>query len=155
MRKTDDKPLQDIATAAQCWVVPGTVRVECHAEIISSDPDQVITRPLPEGGYIPEENEVIYFSSQEAAIPAFVDESQFDSYCEEHGFDDELPSDGLFSAVNYLAYGQTFAGDEIFLGGFGSAEKAEAVSAALTKPVQSLIDAGLLTLPQPDCGPEL
>lgn len=155
MIKSDDKLLQEIAEAARKWVVPGTTRVERMAEIICEDPDQVISRPLPNGVDIPDEGDTIYFSSQDADIPAFVCESDFDSYCSERGLN-EIPSDGRFFSVSYLVYGQTFAGEEIFLGGYGSPAQVEEIVNAIIEPVQSMMDSGLLAAPQlPDAAPEL
>lgn len=148
MRKTNEASAKSIADTAQGWVVPASIQVQRFAEIISADPDQVITRPLPDGVSIPEDAEIIYFSSQEEDVPAFVDESEFERYCEEHGYHDEIASDGKFSSATFHVSGRTFAGEEIFIGGFGSAEQVDKVRSALAEPVQALIDAGLLAEPQ-------
>lgn len=149
MRKTNENPAKTMVEAALGWVVPASIQVQRFAEIMCSDPNQVITRPLLEGVEVPGDTEIIYFSSQEYDVPAFVDESAFEQYCEDHGYHDEIASDGKFSAVTYHMTGRTFAGEDTFIGSYGSAERAEQIRAALAEPVQALIDAGLLVEPQP------
>lgn len=155
MRKnsTESTPLASETFAK--WIVPGSIRAERFADLVCDDPSQVISRPLPEGTAVPEEGDLVYFASDDGSVPAFVDESAFYDYCEEHGLDGH-PSDAKFGAVTYLAYGLSFAGEEVFLGGHGSQEQIDTLRAALEEPVQALIDAGILAAPQPaNPSPEL
>ncbi len=154
MTQARERLLQEIAESAQGWVVPGTIRVQRDVEIMANGGEQILTRQLP-GGDIPDEGDCIYFSSGNLSIPAFTSESDFDAYCAERSFNEEA-STGTFLSVCYQMFGQTFAGEDAFLGAFESPAQVEEVTTALTVPVQTLIDAGLLAMPQqPDCAPEM
>lgn len=134
---------QAVAVSAKNWVSPSSIQVTRYAEIACADPVQVISRPLSAGAEIPDEGDIIYFSSQDMSIPAFVCEEDFNTYCTAHGLD-EMASDGVFSSCTYHVTGKTHGGDEVFLGEFGSPAQVEDVRTAFTAPVQAMLDTGLI-----------
>lgn len=143
-----EQPIQGRTLDATAqWIHPQSLQVERYADIICQDPDQIVSRPLAAGYMTPEEGELIYFSSQEAECPAFTSEDDFMAYCDEHGLD-EMPSAGKFSNEFYLLRGTSFAGEELVIARSASLEQVETLAAALTGPVQALIDAGIVHVTQ-------